>query len=337
MPKTEFIARGSYGCVYTPAMKCSTDSAVKQITHKNKAKSVSKIFVNKEAFDKEVASATKIAKIDPTGEHLMVPTSACSVDRTAFNKMKIKNQEKCSNIEEAPTYAPLYQLIMPFGGSRIDDEVRKHHHGKPYKEFLAMIEPLMEGLVALEKQRLCHQDIKGGNVLTTPQGKGIIIDHNLMVPYDTVYSPANHRRLRMEYYPYPLEFQIFTNDVVYHNSSIEKIAHDYNNSLKSFGNSRYHLAIHYLSKELIEEAIKNILKELHKQKTQQQQQHFMTKYANKVDVYAMGMVFVSISRHIMFRTNQDSKKFDAFVLSMIHPDMTKRSSPEKALKDFKKL
>ena len=149
-----FLGRGSYGCIYSPPVPCDKkdDAFILDINSKNKHKGrkVSKIFAKEDAFQKELNASLLAAEVDPSGKLLLIPNKACAVDVDKFQKRK--DAKRCKNLYGDPPVdnvklpSTLYQLTMPYGGTRIDHVLKDRAlHGKSVTvdEFLKMIEPAM--------------------------------------------------------------------------------------------------------------------------------------------------------------------------------------------------
>jgi serine/threonine protein kinase len=345
------LGKGSYGCVYSPAIKCeSNDDSSKlamSVSNRKTRREVSKVFVNDDAYKKELKAVRLAATVDPTGQSLLLPTKACKITRDQLDR--VKDAKKCSKIyEESPRKRTFYQLTMPYGGKRFDHALKEMMFGVPFEDFLDMIEPLMQALISLEKQKVCHNDIKGANALLTPQGKGIVIDHTLMVPFSSVYAPSHYRRLKMDYFPYPPEYKIVHH--ILHSDSDSDSDHAYNlvsnfkHSLKDFGNDRYEAYKNFVSEKTLDAALKKVQGVLQRQlhdKDSNDVIEIMSQYVNKVDVYGMGMLFVTVYKYINFSREKNHlvarKKLSKLVFSMINPDVTCRATPEEAMSMYKSL
>jgi len=66
---------------------------------------------------------------------------------------------------------------------------------------------------------------------------------------------------------------------------------------------------------------------------------FMTKYANRLDVYSVGMLIVTVYLYIDYSgvSKNIKDEFKTFIKQLIEPDIFKRVSPLEAYANFKKL
>lgn len=342
-----FLGQGAYGCVFDKPLRCTQVPKPLIISETSNKHLVSKIFRDKDAYEKEVIASRLAASVDPTGKALLLPTTACEVDEDVYNTLSDSYKCKHSNSDEisfaSTINRQMYQLIMPFGGTRIDETLRNMLHGVPIKKFLTMIGPLIDSLVMLDSHKICHNDIKGANVLMTPQGKAILIDHSLMIPYDVVYSSQKYRRLHMSYYPYPPEYRIVFNVI---NDALEYSIDDVYDSLSSFGTRRYEAYRMFIEDKYLDNQLNKVMKKIatgikvvRGVVKERQVIDFMSKYVNRVDVYGMGMLFVSIAPYITYKKASEKleAEFKKFIISMIEPNMVVRATPKKVAVAYKAL
>jgi serine/threonine protein kinase len=331
----KYIGEGSYGCVFDKPIPCASRKAALntsfvQTAHTTPRRLVSKVFAEYAAFEKELKATKLAAEVDPAGKVLLLPTKACELRKKTF--VKIRDASHCTNIErkKTDTTDTYYQLIMPYGGTRIDDYV-KSKSGMSLFKFLDMIEPLITSLELLNKNKVSHNDIKSGNVLVTPHGKVMVIDHTLMIPYSLMYSREKYRRLNMAYYPYPPEFRIVY-DII-HNNLID-IESNVNQNLHSFGQHKYDAYASFVSARLLKDSIKDvtdyIVSKIGKHPSPVSVASCMNSYVDRVDVYSVGMMLSSLTQYIdMTHVSSKTKKsFNKFIMSMVHPNMMDRVSPE---------
>jgi len=156
--KGELLGEGSFGCVFRPPVKCTanvkpiSNTAAKEAQKKKVSGSakhkpaVGKVFFDHRDFTKEVKMAKVVAKIDPVGKNILVPTSSCESTREeVLNHPAGSSCEKQSELPYMSLTAPVYQLTMPYGGMRLDHYVADHKLSP--KQFLHIMVPVIEGVV----------------------------------------------------------------------------------------------------------------------------------------------------------------------------------------------
>ena len=340
MPKkvsVKYIGEGSYGCVVKPEIACSDTSKPLEIVRANtrvrKQKLVSKIFSDKESFEKEIQASQQMKKIDPSGTKFLLPRRACQLSYTDIVKYPETNQ--CNNIVENPQEI-YYQLHMPYGGVKFDHAIRNKTYKAQLrpKQLLQMMKPLFKALVMLDEHKMCHMDIKPGNVLVTPQGEPIIIDYSLVRPYKDIYILRTMRRFRMTYYPYPPEFKILG----YSSLINGRIIVDQDKCLKSVVDNYDHHSVtnyfKYFSENDISAAIEHDINHIQSVKDALA---YMSQFSNRIDIYSVGMLMVYVTKYLELDfdpiTNSDKDRaFIEFVKQLVHPQVALRATPVSAMK-----
>ena len=346
MEQQMLLGEGSYGCVFSPKIKCTEKE--QPIRNKTKADSkkhfVGKVFSDSQEFLKEVSMSKKVATIDPKGETILVPTATCKTTR----KEVIRNiaSKDCEMIRDSTSHDPnqrMYQLIMPYGGTRFDRYFRnKMDTGTPdtLHAFINVLRPVFQGLVLLEKHKMCHQDIKSSNILVTPQNQAILIDYSLMTPFDSIYSSKNIRRLRFTYFPYPPEYKIAT--LIYNGCKMEcPVGEETLRNILQFGDSRANAFHTFMNREDVVKHVQSLMSYLYKTGVavptgKQNIFTWLRTYANRIDMYGLGTAIVDASRYITIPSKHNSQ-WKEFVRGLIHPDVRKRFAPKKALDELRKL
>ena len=341
--KDTYLGEGSFGCVLKPEIKCTgTVNIINKNSKKDPNNMVSKLFMDKEDFNKEIIASKKLKKVDKTGQNILLPYKSCETN----SKEIFKNKEatKCEDLElYQNNNHKVYQLLMPYGGTRYDHYFE--YNRISLKEFFSISLPLFKALIDLEKHKICHYDIRGANVLIGSTNKAIVIDHSLIIDYSKLYSEKNLRRLKKSYYPYPPEC------IVYYKMYIDKDNNDnfidlqFEDAITSYGHTRHDAYTSIISDTDIHNAIINVSNKLkdiinkHQDTYKIELYNFMKKYANMVDVYSVGMLIVTVYKFIDYTNVPKNIKNDfmLFIKNLIHPDMFKRLTPVDALDTFNKL
>jgi len=325
LKKYKVIGEGSYGCVVKPSIPCNENDKV--IVNKKKSKElVSKVFEEKKNYKKELELSKKAATIDNIGNNLLLPTKGCSIK----NEDLARIEDKCDfDFENADNY---YQLVMPYGGQEVKKYLQTHKSS--CKEFLQFSTSLFKGLLLLKNKNYCHQDIKVNNVLITPQKKMIIIDYSLMKPFKDIYKEKNNRRLSKDYFLHPPEYKL----VYYFNDDVEMFVNEVINNLRNLIKklSNRHDYLDYYSEEEIMTNLNVMYNKYHKlAKNQDEIRKIMTKYADKMDIYSTGVLFM-ISRELL-KTKCNNKDYINFIRKMIEFDPEYRISCNDAITECEKL
>jgi len=332
MPKSEILGEGSYGCIIEKPIKCTTKP--KKIT-KDKILNkqiVGKIYSDKQDFDDELTLSKKVAKIDPKGKSLLPTYEACE---TNIDEIKKASQwEDCEIIADNTEQKKFYQIIMPYGGVRIDHYFMNTTRTINLKNFLEIMKPLFDGLILLDSKKNCHQDIKNGNILVTPQNKAIMIDYGLMKRYSDIYVESNVSRLRYTYFPYPLEFKIFYYTVYgYCGTNCEQDIISNIEIAREIQKDEYY---RYFPKEETLKRINRLKKIFEELQRKNKLLQFVNKNCDKIDVYSLGLVFMQNIKNIKY-SDKYTDIIQNFIKSLIHPDVRKRSNSKKTYIEYSNL
>lgn len=342
----KYLGEGSFGCVLTPEIKCKGKETV---IHKSKgAKNfVSKIFIDKNYYTKEVNASKILKKVDPSGKNILLPYKTCEVSTTDIYKNNEAMQcEELSYYKNNPKHH-LYQLIMPYGGIRYDTYFKKNR--PTLKDFFHISKPLFEALILLEKKSICQYDIRGANVLVGSNNKAIVIDHSLIIPYKKIYMASNLRRLKKAYYPYPPECIVYYQIYTQQDSLSTFLYTQFDESTHSYGETRYNAYASFIDPGYIKDALttmhtsfKNIVTKYENANVSTYQNKlykFITPYANRIDIYSVGMLIVTIFQYINYTGVSKNIKDDfvQFIKKLIEPNVFKRYTPTEAINNFNEL
>ena len=343
----KFIGEGSYGCVIKPAIKCSSPTyPLGKGRRTNKNTIVSKIFETKDNFMKEVNRTRLAIQVDPKGESLLLPTKACNASYENINKNSAS--KKCESLDDfmfgnsmkLNSASPMaYQLHMPYGGVRFDKHLKSMYDSAvpvtPYK-LLIMIKPLIKGLELLEKSKVCHQDIKGGNLLCTPQNEAIIIDFSLMVSYADIYSTKNSSRWKYSYNPYPPEYKIYyylRSGQAQSDASILRSAYE---NIKSFGDDREQAYGEFYSRKEFNKLASETIRHFRSVPIDELEKLAST-YCEKIDLYSVGMVMVAVYKYIDKSNPKANELLKEFIKTLMNPSVLMRASVKDVTSNYKKL
>jgi serine/threonine protein kinase len=333
----EVLGEGSFGCVLKPQVPC--DSPAKKIRATSSKNLVGKIFVDKKDFMKEVRASKIVATVDPNGQNILTPSEYCntSVDHVLSNSSATEC-EAIRDVMYAPNNPTLYQLTMPYGGERLDKQVRSNNLSK--KKFLELMLPIFEGLVLLEDKGYCHQDIKASNLLITPAKKAIMIDYSLMIPLKDVYASKNIRRLRHTYFPYPPEYKIFYK--MYKHLCGKKDCDTWEEVLKNithYGPTRSETFFELYPEADVKKDLERFVAWTQEFSSKSKLEGAFKEVANVVDVYSVGTVFVDMYPYTTDKgcTKKFLGSYKKLVQSMIAMDPRDRMTPKTLLARVKSM
>ncbi len=320
-----YIAEGTYGCVFSPPLKCEKSTNNTQ---------AGKIFRTKSSMREEKKLAEKIKKIDNKGKWTVPYFGNCTTD---IRKASISdNVNNCGWINRYTT--EVEQLIYQNGGIDLHQLVTNFKLLDEHfflDDLIPLFVPLLKGLKELHKKEVAHCDIKPPNMLYNFElHKLYIIDFGLLQSYNKIGKRATDYLLQHTYPYYPPEFKIYSY-MILHNQNISNayILTNYRlYGIQPFVNYMYQfMDIPTELTKLIDKcsADKNTFKS-----------KFNSEYISKIDVYSLGMTFIEIVFKISQATSTKNKikNFNYFneflttvIIPMIQIDPDKRYDASTAL------
>jgi|LakMenE18May11ns_1017448.scaffolds.fasta_scaffold9766455_2 serine/threonine protein kinase len=167
---SEYIDRGSYGCVIKPNIKCDGTFGNNNIT---------KFFFDKKEYISEKKNHEKIEKIDKRNSFIVKKITNCKILLTPKIKSKILNLDLC---ELTSDY--VYQITYEYGGIDLFNLLSEKYSillKINLFVFLQNFANIFDGLSKINKNGLCHFDIKINNILYDPiKNKFKIIDFGFL-------------------------------------------------------------------------------------------------------------------------------------------------------------
>lgn len=193
---------GSYGCVFSPAIKCADETS-------NNPDTITKLMY-KEDTESELTEMAKVKKYienipDKENYFIIADTYPCKPDELIEEDL-IDFDKKCrlftkrginsSNVNEAVQRDELALLVMPNGGLNIEkfyENILLLPEKEMYRKFIetndALIKLLVNGIMPLNLKKFNHYDIKAGNILISDDGHARLIDWGLAGENDGIHIP----------------------------------------------------------------------------------------------------------------------------------------------------
>ena len=166
------IAEGGFGCVFHPAIPCSTDEGEED-------EYISKIVKKDFNSENEIKMADKIRKINNWRSYFNVVTNSCDTD---ISEIDAGERDKCESFKKYPEkefvilrmpYIKGSPLAIHLSDDKLNELTRQRENLQGYIF-------LLEGIDKLINARIVHNDIKSGNILfDTSIESPIIIDFGL--------------------------------------------------------------------------------------------------------------------------------------------------------------
>jgi serine/threonine protein kinase len=337
----KLLGEGSYGCVFTPAIKCKGTRPISVLNTLTYPNYVSKVFTDiydQTAFNREAELARLVNKWDPQAHYFGVPNKICTADISDINKNAEADQ--CDELTYIPpSITELKQIVMPYYGDRVDYYLENYMIEKnskfPLDLWIKSIKNIVEAVFILQTHNYVHFDIKSANVLFD----GIhlkLLDFSLIAKYDEIYTEKHKDRLNFSYFPYPLEFLL-----VYYNlyEKCDSCIYDsYLTSLQTkFGSHAYPSFIKFHSETEIKATIVELSKWIKNNKKIWLNEIY--RRIPNIDIYSIGTLCIH-NDYLLDYTKVSPKiqqNYKLFVKKLSHLDFRHRPNAMQALQLYNKL
>jgi serine/threonine protein kinase len=188
---SKLLGEGSYGCIYSPTLKCKN----KDIYNKNY---VSKALL-KEDSNIEKHHIDFIKSIDPTFKYHFKTDNECVIEDNKLNHQSIK---KCS-VFKNNDYKNIKLLVMENGGLNLEEYSMKIKTRNQSILFWLKIQNTIKAINIYLKNNVVHNDLKAQNILFNEETQKIgIIDFGLM------HSMTTKKNASKNYYLYKINEKI---------------------------------------------------------------------------------------------------------------------------------
>lgn len=213
----KFIARGSYGCVYTPPLRCKDGAHADKYNQEH----VSKLMMTSEAI-KQRAEFDKLnlksQDIDPEQQFHIGKPEMCQLGEP----MNLENVRGCTNALDPITgmidYRYNHLLLYKNGGESFGSVLKKfsdlpaREKTDKRKEILIGLLNIFYGVYIMNSKGRYHLDIKPENIVVK-DGKFRLIDFGLSVTLTDDYSHNNVFAVNYTLWPYELKLLVQPHDI----------------------------------------------------------------------------------------------------------------------------
>lgn len=180
------IGTGSYGCVFSPPLKCKNVSS-----RPNQDTTVTKLMETDDAFQEEKEIAKVLSRIDKIPDYtkytLISDVYSCEpdVDDITADDMSGKSCPRVMSLKNGGYDDDEIRLLqIPKGGR----EVETYFRHQDYKDktglnefIIGMHDLLVDFIVPMNDKGVYHQDIKSDNVLVNDNNQAQLIDWGFLV------------------------------------------------------------------------------------------------------------------------------------------------------------
>ena len=174
----KYVGEGSYGCVFTPVLKCADKPQT--ILNPSDNLSYSKITVSKDA-KYEFSICKRISEIPIWRNYFVISESICQPA-----KITDKDKTKCSIIDEKKL-SELKMMNMEYGGVSLSN----YSYNLDTFDLMGFITHLVAGGALLNLYGIVHTDLHNGNILVNNVPR--IIDFNLSIDMKNIdIHPHRH-------------------------------------------------------------------------------------------------------------------------------------------------
>lgn len=316
------LSQGSYGCIYLPSLTCKGKQT-------NNFNYVSKLQIFNFSAHNEILIGKKIRDIEDFFYYFVPITSHCKVNIGKFNDKNCKVLEKENE-------SPFVLMKMPFVGYRqsyipyMDYLLTDVTPREIVLDLISSYKHLLQAINILVDNKICHFDLNGQNILFSQKTTmPLIIDFGLSINikdlkkeltnYFYVYAPY--------YYIWPLEVH-YINLILHVNS--QPTDSDLQKLASTFVRNNKALYMNF-SPEFLRAYEKACVDQLKKYKDYNDALVFW----NTWDNYALSIMYLQILHYLW--NSQENAFIGAFVellISIVHPDPTKRPSLRKTKEIF---
>jgi len=324
----KYINSGTYGCIFKPVVPCKNKplKAKYGVSIKDGVSvrdGVSKVFRDRESMQSELDKYNQlIKKIDPRGLYtikLLQPTS-CAIDDTKIAKA---DKSKCQHTYT--TTQPLHQLIYAYGGIDVHKWSKSKSDGYTFEKLMNGLEPILKGLVALQKHKVVHQDIKPENIMYYRKQLRLA-DFGLVAKFSEVYD-RDYGFLSYPYPYFPPEYKLYCKLEQGSSYAVDEFLYDMRTSMYVIGN------IDHWYDDLTALHDKHMDNRSRKRYTQK---YFTKHYASKIDTWGLGITLYSLLPPPRQRSHHIQAFIDELLTHMIAIDPMHRFDAKKTFAAYKK-
>lgn len=331
----KLLGQGSYGCVFDPPIKCTGET--------NKRDGVGKVMKTRHVQG-EIDMNNMLLKIDPTGEFTnpMLSSDCKVLKKSITNKDESNNINRICEVTDTLDMNKEYsQILYKYKGKDL-----LHVRDLDVMHMMNVI----YGVLTLQKNNLCHRDIKEGNILAI-KDKYILIDFGISIELDKVYTKSENDFHMHDYVYYPPEFKIYAimNYMMQHKEHSKTKEQLMMNVAKEMDSQYFKKEAYQHYSELFKayRYKKNVKKDVHNaiermvkdtfDMSEKQKKAYFTNLARYVDVFSIGHVLLF---HCVFNDQvciKSHKIFSKILERCLAFNVYERYSVEELFDDFKKL
>jgi len=350
----QLIAKGTYGCVFRPQLLCKGDTV--------RGDGVSKLIERKNAIE-EVKEQTIVDSIDPEFKFHLKPPKMCDIGDLDTTEDSLDRCGMVSHLSLEGLKEKYVILQMTDGGVSLGKHVNTLGSSKDLllfpqlrmghlEDLFLKMRNLFVGLVEFEKNEFIHLDIKPDNIVyNEEEGRFNFIDFGLSHSSKNIWKLIDERNFifRSGYFVVPLETSlIFKNydnareirDIFSEKARFLFFARKLRYSKRSSYKYMDMLTSEDIYLKLLIEHVDSYNDILQKYTDSE----LLKRLAQNIDTYSMGIVLIDLftglyGKKYQFQrkrpfTHEILKEISEFIDLLIHPDLSVRLTPTKALEYY---
>lgn len=328
-----FVNAGTYGCAFSPPLKCKDPSKNPPPT----TKSIGKIFSKKDSFQSEIKEMKKIKQFDPTFEFTVPYLNDCTAHRKNFKSTDETN--KCTR-HITSSQMEYSQIIYKYGGV---DLANLYEFPTKYPFELDMLFalslPVLKGIQRMTLSEYVHVDIKPPNMLidlNSNPAKVYLIDFGLLTKFSELKFQFYLHTHRYPYYPPEFKIYDFHRKGIFDSRTILQSCID---NFAYFNQAEY---LRWISKRWpgYMGELQTAIQSMQTLSFRDLMKEFDNEFVYKVDTYGVAMTLVELAyRFETFNPSQLKLKNRAFyedclqtvLFPMIHPNVYLRIPIDEAI------
>lgn len=331
----KYVGKGTYGCVFSPAVQCLNHSNRKR-NRTFYAKSVGKVFTDIQEYKNEKDNYhDTVKKLDPDHLFTVNMREGCQIGELS----KADRTNPCQGLRPR-----LPQLVYTDGGPSLRMWASKNKGNvAAFIKFFKHLNPVLTGLTQMIHKNYVHHDIKLDNILYN-NTKVSLIDFGLMTSVNTLYNEDDKAFLSADYWIWPVEHKAYraTTGQQVSASALDAYLDDTLTSNAPFKNWRQWFSFFGVHVKVSLQELSRLLTDARNTDNTQ----LYIEFARKTDIYSLGISLLEL--YILMHMDEAVEKRSAtmqmkimlirdFIRCLIEPNPMRRYSSMLALKHHDKL
>lgn len=331
------ISKGSYGCIFKPAILCSSGKNSKS------KKYISKLMINEPFLnEREIRISELIKKIPEYSKRFSPILSLCDIE---IKNIKDKDIKKCNDIiRRGKKYQPVIGKVRLINGKDFHENYKRPDKKKFLQILLKSYPILLESLRLLENKYIVHHDLKSNNIIYDEKNnRPVIIDFGLS------FSVENIENLKKAFYvEWAPHWTLWPIEIHYLSFVISKKRNMYEDELISLNKEYNESHTVFVKTARLPDVVKNIfstesykmLKFYNSKPVNKSIKFIINNYWKTWNNYSLSVTFSMLflgSIKNVIEINDFNKRFVEILFLNINPNPNLRLSLKKTIEEYKKI